>query len=174
MRKESCFYLGHFSGRYSFKGELLIKLDTDEPEAFISLESIFVEMPTGLVPFFIERIRLHKSNLLRVKLEGIDNEVEAAHFQKKSIYLPLELLPPLEGNQFYYHEITGFLAIDKQRGLLGAIRGVNDQSSQALLEIEKEGSVILVPLHDDFLMSINRKKKELHLDLPEGIVDLND
>ena len=173
MRKEDCFYLGSFSGRYSFKGELLIKLDTDEPEYFTELESIFVEMPTGLVPFFITQIRLHKSQLLRVKLETIDSEDAANSLLKKSVYLPLNLLPALEGNQFYYHEIIGFKAFDKTQGSIGEIRSVNDQSRQALLEIDFEGNEILVPLHDDFIVAVDREKKEFHLDLPEGMLDLN-
>ena len=173
MRKDACFYLGHFSGLYSFKGELLIKLDTDDPEYFTELESILVYMPTGLVPFFISDIRLHKSSLLRVKLETIDSEATAKPLLKKSVYLPLELLPQLEDTQFYYHEIIGWTAVDQNKGQLGTIAEVNDQSSQVLLKIDSGEKSILVPLHDDFIVQIDREKKVFHFNLPEGIIDLN-
>jgi 16S rRNA processing protein RimM len=84
------------------------------------------------------------------------------------------LLPPLEGNRFYYHEIIGFTAIDTQKGPIGTIENVNDQSSQVLLEVTSHGQDILIPLHDDFIVRLDRDAKEFLLELPEGILSLND
>ena len=74
MLKEDCFFLGTIVGKYSFKGEILAKLDADQPESYLNIQSILVDTPQGLVPYFINRSRLHKSSLLRIKFEGVDSE----------------------------------------------------------------------------------------------------
>ena len=94
MRKEECFFLGTLSSLYSYKGEILINIDSDEPELYTQLESILVDYPTGLVPFFISGARLHKSRFLRVKLETIETEESAQSLLKKKVYLPSQCSPP--------------------------------------------------------------------------------
>ena len=172
MQKEDCFYLGKIVKKYSFKGELLVKLDTDDPIIYTKMESVFIDKNKNLIPFFIERSSLHKSTLLRVKFEDIDNEEDADKLLKSELYLPLEFLPQLTGNKFYYHEIFGFEAEDLSFGLIGIIKGVNDSTNQAILEIDRNGSEILIPLIDDFIKSVDREQKKIILKVPEGLIDI--
>ncbi|HET8754340.1 MAG TPA: ribosome maturation factor RimM [Salinimicrobium sp.] len=172
MKKEDCFYLGKIVSKFSFKGEVLIKLDTDEPESYTGMESVFVEYDKNLVPFFIERSSLQKSNLLRVKFEDIDSEEDADDLMKSDLYLPLEFLPKLEDDQFYFHEIIGFSVEDVNFGPVGKIVAVNDNSSQVLFEIEKDGKQILIPMNDQFLKKVDKNQKTITVETPEGLIDL--
>ncbi|NMH28517.1 ribosome maturation factor RimM [Flavobacterium silvaticum] len=172
MRKEDCFYLGKIAKKYSFKGELLIYLDSDDTEIYENMESVFVEIGKNLVPFFIDSATLHKNDFLRVKFEDVDNEADADALLGKALYLPLDLLPKLEGNKFYYHEVIGFEIEDKRLGIIGTIESINDSSAQPLFEVKKGGVELLIPMIDQFLVEIDRANKKVKMDLPEGLVEM--
>ncbi len=172
MRKEDCFYLGKIAKKFSFKGEVLIYLDTDEPELYENMESVFVEFNKNLVPFFIENSSLHKNDFLRVQFEDVDTEEEADSILNCDVYLPLSMLPKLEGNKFYFHEVIGFEIEDKRLGVFGKIVSINDTSAQPLFEVLNGEVEMLIPMIDQFLVKIDRENKKVVMDLPEGLVEM--
>jgi 16S rRNA processing protein RimM len=172
MNIEDCFYLGKIVRKYSFNGELLIKLDTDQPELYENLEAVFINYRNTFMPFFIESSQFHKSDLLRVQFEDVTTEAEADSLLKSDVYLPLEFLPKLEGNKFYFHEVIGFSMDDVNYGHVGTIISINDSTAQALFEVEKDGKEILIPLNDAFIVKVDRTKKTILVNTPEGLIDL--
>jgi len=163
MKKEDCFYLGKIVSKYSFKGEVLVKIDTDEPEIYENMESVFVSLRNSLVPFFIEKCVLHKSTLLRIRFEEVTNEDDADKVMGCELYLPLKFLPKLSGNKFYFHEVIGFSVEDSTHG---------NTTSQALFEIEKDSKEILIPINDEIITKLDRKEKTIYVTTPEGLVNL--
>ncbi len=176
MQKEDCFYLGKIAKKFSFKGEVLAYLDTDEPELYQNMESVFVECNNNLIPFFIESSSLHKNDFLRIRFEDMNTEADADAIMGNAIYLPLNMLPKLSGNKFYFHEVIGFDIEDKRVGVFGQIQSINDMTAQPLFEVlnQKNGVniEILVPMIDQFLVKIDRTNKKVIMDLPEGLIEM--
>jgi len=173
MRKEDCFYLGKIVKKYSFKGEVILKLDTDEPDIYENLDAVFLDLGKNLLPFFIKTSLLQKGNQLRIRFEDINNESDADGILKTDVYLPLNLLPKLTGDQFYFHEIIGFKLEDINYGEVGIITSINDKTAQDLFVIEKEDVEILIPMIDDFIKKIDRKNKKVIVETPEGLIEMN-
>ncbi|TCI91498.1 ribosome maturation factor RimM [Tenacibaculum sp. M341] len=172
MQKKDCFYLGKIVKKHSFKGEVVIKLDTDEPELYRNLESVFVDLGNNLIPFFITKSSLSKGVMLRVKFEDIDTEQDAEAILKSGIYLPISLLPKLTGNKFYYHEVIGFTVKDSTFGEVGSIININDSAAQPLFEIDRDGTEVFIPMIDDFIQKVDRENKTIEVTTPEGLIDL--
>ncbi|PQJ77440.1 ribosome maturation factor RimM [Polaribacter glomeratus] len=172
MRKEDCFYLGKIVTKYSFKGEVVIKLDTDEPELYTEMESVYVEFGANLVPFFIDKSSLHKGNQLRVQFEDVYSDEEAESILKCGVYLPLDLLPKLTGDKFYFHEVIGFTVVDENYGEVGTLVHINDKAAQPLFEIDSDGKEVFIPMIDDFIKKVDRANKTIHVNAPEGLIEL--
>lgn len=170
MHKKDCFYLGKIVRKHSFRGEVVIKLDTDEPELYQNLESVFVLLGGNLIPFFIDESLLQKGNQLRVRFEDVDSEEDADNILGSGIYMPLTMLPKLAGNKFYFHEVIGFEVEDVNAGSVGIIDGINDSTAQALFEIKDGDTEILIPMIDEFIVKIDRENKKVVVNTPEGLI----
>jgi len=173
MKKSDCFYLGRVTKKYSFKGEVIIKLDTDEPEIYENLNAVFIEVGKDLLPFFIEKSSFQRGRELRIRFEDVKTEQDAEAILKKEVYLPLELLPKLSGEKFYFHEVIGFSLLDVNLGAIGIIESINDSTAQALFIVSDGEDQILVPMVEDFIIKVDRKKREVLVETPEGLIGMN-
>lgn len=172
MNQESCFNLGYIARRVGNHGELLFVLDVDQPSRYAKLNSVFIEINRSLVPFFITRIQI-KGNNATVSLEGINTIEKADDLVRSSLYLPLEMLPPLSGKRFYFHEVKGFRVIDLNAGPVGTIAEVLDFPQQAIFRIlNEQNQEILIPAREEFLKKIDREKKMIEVETPEGLLDV--
>jgi 16S rRNA processing protein RimM len=173
MKIDACFQLGYLTGTRGLSGELLGSLDTDQPEYYKDLESVFV-LPKGgrtLIPFFIQSIKINGEKAI-IKFDELSTRDDAREFVGSSIYLPLELLPPLEGNSFYYHELVGWSVRDQKLETLGTISAVNDQSPQVLLIMDYQDREVLIPLNEDIVLGIDRDQQQVQVALPDGLLDV--
>jgi 16S rRNA processing protein RimM len=172
MQKKDCFYLGKIVRKHSFRGEVVIKLDTDEPDLYADLNAVFVDLGKNFLPFFIEKSLLQKGNQLRVKFEDVSTEADAEAILKADVYLPLDLLPKLTGNKFYYHEVIGFTIEDVNFGKVGIISGINDSTAQPLFEVKNGSTELLIPMIDAFIKKVDRTNKTITVETPEGLIEM--
>jgi 16S rRNA processing protein RimM len=173
MKKEDCFYLGKIVKKYSFKGEVILRLETDQPEIYEDLNTLFLDLGKNLVPYFIERSLFQKGNHMRIQFEDVYSEAEADAILKTDVYLPLDMLPELSGNKFYFHEVIGFMLEDVNFGEIGRIDSINDATAQPLFVTKTKDSEILIPMTDDFIKKIDRKQKKVWVETPEGLIEMN-
>ena len=118
----------------------------------------------------IVSIRIN-NNKATVRFDGVEYE-DLERLLGRELYLPLELLPPLEGNKFYFHEIIGFEVIDSEKGNIGKILGVYENAPQPLLSIDCEGKEILLPIIDEVILNVDRQAKQMSVKSPEGLIEL--
>lgn len=172
MKKEDCFNLGKITKAFGTKGELTILLDVDDPNDYVNLDFFYADFDGEMIPYFIEKLILKNSKTVVIKLVDIDEPKAAAALINRMIYLPLDKLPALKEDQFYYHEIIGYKVIDDTLGETGVIKDVLEFPMQELLQIDHNGKEILLPISDELILEVDRKNKILYISAPEGLIEL--
>lgn len=172
MNKADCFNLGHVAKLHGFKGEVSLFFDVTYPEQYASLDALFIEINGFLTPFFVERISLSGKGFARVKLEGVDSETLARPLLGKLLFLPLTVLPKLEGNDFYDHEVIGYTVIDKHFGEVGTLAQIIDLQVNPLIQIDSNGKEVLIPMRKDIILNVDRKNKTMEIDAPIGLIQM--
>ena len=168
---EDYYYLGKIVRLHGNDGRVSAYFDTDEPGIYEGLDMVFLRINNTPVPYFIRSISILNNKAL-IEFEDIHTTEQAGRLVKKEIYLPLSELPELTGTKFYFHEIAGFRVTDEQYGYIGDVRQVLEYPNQPLMQIMHGETEVLIPLNDDIILKVDRKKKELRIKAPEGLVEI--
>lgn len=171
MNKEDSFELGYIMKPHGINGEVVAFFDVDNPDDYINLESVFIEINNKLVPFFIDSIRISGKKVF-VKFEDIKSIAQAETLKNAALYLSLNQLPELSEEQYYFHELPGLSVIDKNLGELGIVESIFELPHQNLISMMYQGKEVLIPMTDEIIKKVNRRKKELIVELPDGLLDI--
>lgn len=171
MHKDDCFYFGKVIKTHGIKGEISIRIDSDNPGDYTGIKFILLEINNKLIPFFIDSLNINQ-NKAYVAIQDVKTIEKAQDMVGREIFLPLDQLPKLSGDKFYYHEVPGFKVIDKTYGLLGTIDRVLEYPNQAVFQIFYKGKEVLIPIQDEVIIKLNRKTKTFEIDAPDGLIEL--
>jgi 16S rRNA processing protein RimM len=169
MEKVSCFKVGYIAKTHGLKGEVtLVYTDVAELE---SAKCVFIELKDNLVPYFIEQIssRLDKAF---IKFEDVNSLEAATALKGCSIYLEKSVRPKLKRGEFYDDEVIDFIVEDETLGLLGSIKEVVQSGPNRLLSLDYLGKEVIIPVNGPFILSLNKSKKKIIVQLPDGFLDL--
>jgi 16S rRNA processing protein RimM len=165
------YFLGKVTKPHGYEGKVSVYFDTDEPEMYADLKMVFININNSPVPYFITYLNINNNKAI-IQFQDVDNFDKAEFLSKKDMYLPLSTLPELTGNKFYYHEIEGFTVIDKNFGIVGKVKEVLDYTNQAVMQIFNGEKEILVPINSHIIIQVDREKKELSIQAPDGLIEM--
>ncbi|HYK44930.1 MAG TPA: ribosome maturation factor RimM [Parafilimonas sp.] len=163
--------MGKLVATHGFKGEMVLKHVLGKQSDFKNVEAIFIEDPRdAYLPFFHEKSIPKNISETIIKLEGIDTKEAAVKFLQKKVWLQKNDFEKLVSKTAPVN-LIGFTVVENGKSL-GAVEAVIEQPLQVLLQIRIDSAEVLIPLHDQTLKKIDRKKKEVHVILPEGLLDI--
>ena len=173
MQKEDCFLVGTVFKLHGYKGDVKIYNNDDIPFDFTKLGHFLIQQNNSLVPYFIEKARAIKPNIILVKFEDVNSEEEAKKINNYKVYLPENLLPEKYKEKANERTLLNYSVIDIKRGRLGRISHINSQTTQKLIYVDKNGKEFCFPMHKEFIKEIDSKAKKIKVAIPEDLINLN-
>lgn len=105
-----------------------------------------------------------------IDLEGVTDRNAAEEWVGRDVYVPESFLISSEGEEIYLREVLGFEVIDQTRGPVGEVTGFAGNDFQDLLIIKGEKGEFEVPFVEPLLIEIDKDKKQIAMDIPQGLV----
>jgi 16S rRNA processing protein RimM len=170
MDIDACFKIGFILKPHGLKGEVTVSLDEEAPANLAELKAIFVEKDNRLVPYFVQTASVQHSKAL-IKFEDVDSVEEAGKISKRALYVEKSLRPKSGRGEFYSDEVIDFEVWDGELGLLGKITEVQP-GANPLLVVAREAGEVLIPVNGPFIASVNKGKKRITVNLPDGFLDI--
>jgi 16S rRNA processing protein RimM len=171
--KQDFFTIGSIIKPHGLKGDVLVEVDEGFGEAIETSDYLLVEVDGGLVPFFISEngVNFRTDTTFCVSFDDLETAEKVKPYCGCKIYLHKDVIRE-ESDDVVYNELIGFNVFDSERGELGKIIQTDNFSGNIVLTIQHGASEILIPLSEDFIVLLDEKKNELHLECPEGLIDL--
>ena len=165
------FKAGKLVAVHGLKGELILKHELGKKSSLKDVKAIFIEdKRDSFFPWFIETAKARSIDEVLLKFETINTREAAAKLSQKDVWLIEEDFKRLSAKSAPANLLGYTIFNSKER--LSEVLEVIEQSHQLLCRIELNKKEVLIPINENFLKKIDHKKKEVILELPEGLIDI--
>lgn len=165
------FKIGKLVAVHGLQGELLLKHELGKKTSLKGLQAIFVEeKKNSFLPWFIETTKIKSEEEIYLKLEGINTREAALKLTQKIIWVPETDFKKFAAKSAPA-SLLGYTVINNNESL-GKILELIEQPHQLLCRLEINGKEVLIPLHQETLQKVNHNKKEVLVELPDGLLDI--
>jgi 16S rRNA processing protein RimM len=164
-------HIGKLAAAHGLSGEIILKHVLGKRTDFKDVEAIFIEINRdAYIPYFHEKSIIKNDTETVVKLESVDSKEAAVKLLQKKIWLTKNDFEKLVSKSAPVN-LLDFIILNKGKKL-GAVEAVIEQPQQVLLQTSFNNKEVLVPVNESTLKKIDRKKKEVHVSLPDGLLEI--
>ena len=135
------------------------------------MNALFIEeRKTSFIPWFIESAKIKSDDEIYLKLQDVNTREAAIKLTQKEVWLPEADFKKFSAKSSPIN-LLGYDIIENDK-VLGKIQEVIEQPHQILCRIEIGAKEALIPLHEDTILKIDKKKQQVIVTLPEGLLEI--
>ena len=164
MTIDELVLFGTISKPFSFRGQLIVYSNFNS----ISSNTVFVKIDDSYVPFKLVNSSLHKKNLFKFKLSGINDEEKAKSLLKKEVYIKKDELVKNEDSLDFLINFTLY----NKKVFIGPIISTMSRIGQDLIVVDYKNKNVLIPFTEQLITNIDKEEQILEMDLPNGLLQI--
>lgn len=166
------FSIGKLVSVFGLQGELILKHSLGKKTSLPGVEALFLEeRKNSFIPYFVQKTSVKDHEHVFVKLEGIDTKEAARKLVQVPVYLEEGDFKKQAASSSPL-SMLGYAVHDKQQGELGVIEEVIEMPMQVLVKVMFREKEMLLPLNEQSLIKVDKKHQIVHVDLPDGLLDI--
>ncbi|WP_413291416.1 ribosome maturation factor RimM [Bdellovibrio sp. HCB337] len=165
--------VGKVKDAHGLRGELYILVFAGEASWIKKLKNFELRSPRTeeSVAHTVEKIKPFKQGfILKTPLLNDRNAAEAV--KGFEFHIPADIFVSKPGETIYLNEILNFVVKNPAQDTIGTIKAFSSNGAQDLLVVETKKGKVEIPFVEAFIKKIDFKHQSVVMDLPEGILDL--
>ena len=181
-------------------GELVMGFREIAPEDINLQEPVFIIFDGLPVPFFIESFAKRGNTKALVHLTDICSMEDVEEIAGKAVYVSADSMPEMSFEEDGYAALVGWFVLtpagdfstslcsgrndienklnssrnDNEEELVlmevGEITDFMDIPNNPCIEVETENGAVIIPLHEDFILSLDPENQEIIMQIPAGLL----
>lgn len=178
ITRDQLIEIGHFNKPHGVNGEVNATLLIDV-ELLQGISCLVCDMDGIFVPFFVEAMRPKGAAAVLLTIDGFSTEQEVSALVGKDIYALKRDYDALaqqvdeDDDQLPLDYFIGFSLTDNDQPV-GEIVDVDDATENVLFIVHRnDGTQASVPAVDDLITSMDLEARVIDMDLPEGLLTVN-
>lgn len=177
ITRDELILIGRYNKPHGVAGEISATVDVPV-DALSALSCLVSEMDGIFVPFFVTACRPKTAETVLLTIDGIGNEQEAAKLVNQDIYALKrdysDASADADADGYPLDYFIGYELRDTDGTRVGEIIDVDEQTENAIFIVERDGEEVMVPASDDLIVEFDEDDEVMVMDLPQGLLDLND
>jgi 16S rRNA processing protein RimM len=162
--------IGHFSRLHGYSGKLVISFINETPSILRKKITIWLNISGIMTPYKIQEIQQLNKNKLVLTLLNV-NKDKAEELKNKSVFInPKDV--DLTEEKFDKNNITGYDLFSNEEENLGKVSAVIKIKNNNLIQIYINETEVLLPFSEKTILVLDHSKKQIKLDIPDGLIEL--
>ena len=161
-------------------GELVLGFREIAPEDINLKEPVFIVFDGLPVPFYIETFTKRGNTKALVRLTGICSMEDVEEIAGKAVYIEDDQIPEMSIEEDGFAALVGWTLLTPAEELdeedeptlieIGEITDFLDIPKNPCIEVETENGAVMIPLHEDLILSVDPEYQEIIMQIPEGLL----